>query len=301
MPRPQPVVIVLCGGTSARMAGRDKTREVLAGTTVMDFLLDSLPPGWPVICVGEQRETTRLVQWCRESPVGGGPVAGIAAALDLFRSREHLEHPGTSYPGSGQPGGGYSASGHPGTGHPGGGHPGGGYPDSGYLGTGYSDSGYPDSGHPDDTGRPDGFHFDSGHPDDTGRPDGFHFDSGQPDDAGHLGPLGPLGPPESQICVVVGGDMPFAGAALPGLVAALDADPGLDAVLAVDPGGRTQPLLAAYRFGALRAALPVEAGGARLMAVVDALETGAVACDARTALDVDTPEALDLARHSVGA
>jgi molybdopterin-guanine dinucleotide biosynthesis protein A len=187
--------VVLCGGGSRRLAGRDKARESLAGTTVMDHLLDALPSDWPVVCVGEERATTRSVGWCRESPAGGGPVAGIAAGL------EHLRH-----------------------------------------------QGQPDSG----------------------------------------------------ICVVLGGDMPFAAAALPTLVDALNAQPGLGAVMAVDPDGRTQPLLAAYRTQVLRAALPSEPGGARLVAVIDALATGTVECDARTTLDVDTPEALEQARHNVG-
>lgn len=186
-------VIVLCGGTSRRLAGRDKTRESLAGTTVMDHLLQFLPSGWIVVCVGEERATTTSVRWCRESPAGGGPVAGVAAGLDCL---EHL-------------------------------HP--------------------------------------------------------------------------QICVVVGGDMPFAAPALSVLVDTLNARPGIDAVLAQDPDGRLQPLLAAYRCEALRAALPSEPRGARLMAVVDALATATVACDGRITMDVDTPEALAQARHIVGA
>jgi molybdenum cofactor guanylyltransferase len=152
MPDRQPGVIVLCGGTSRRLAGLVKTHESLAGTTVMDHLLDALPSGWDVVCVGEERVTTRSVEWCRESPAGGGPVAGIAAGLD------HLAQRGT------------------------------------------------------------------------------------------------------EICVVVGGDMPFAAPAVPGLVDMLDARPELDAMLATDPDGRRQPLLAAYRCGALRAALPRESG-----------------------------------------
>jgi len=212
MPRPQPVaivrcVIVLCGGTSRRLGGVDKTRESLSGTTVLDFLLDALPPGWPVVCVGEMRATARSVQWCRESPAGGGPVAGIAAGLELIRDLDAVtDHDSNS-------------------------------------------------------------------------------DNAMPGNA---------------ICVVVGGDTPFAATALPTLVDALNAQPVLDAMLASDPDGRTQPLLAAYRFEALRAALPDEPGGARLMVVVDTLRIGTVPCDARTTLDVDTPEALEQARHIVG-
>ena len=174
----------------------------------MDHLLDSLPADWAVVCVGEARATKRPVQWCRESPAGGGPVAGIAAGLEHF---EHFELPDL-----------------------------------------------PDL----------------------------------PEDVDDL---------EARICVVVGGDMPFAGPALPALVEALSAQPGLDAVLAADPDGRLQPLLAAYRPGVLRAALPREPGGARLMAVVDALVVGTLDCEAQITLDVDTPEALERARHIVGA
>ena len=195
-------VIVLCGGTSNRLGGRDKTRESLGTTTVLDHLLDALPPGWPVVCVGEKRATTRSVGWCRESPVGGGPVAAIAAGLDC-----------------------------------------------------------------------------------GGRLDA-EIDDPEIDDA--------------KICVVVGGDMPFAAPALPMLVDALNAQPGLDGVLAVDPDGHTQPLLAAYRCEVLRAAIPREPGGARLMTIVEALATGTLACEGQITLDVDTPEALEQARHIVG-
>lgn len=212
MPRPPSTspqtaiaAIVLCGGTSRRLAGRDKTRESLAGTTVMDHLLDGLPSGWVVVCVGEERATARPVRWCRESPAGGGPVAGIAAGLDELKR------------------------------------------------------------------------------------------------VGHGEGLGDLERLRAELAVVVGGDMPFAASALPTLVEALSAQPGLDAVLATDPGGRRQPLLAAYRCEALRAVLPREPAGARLMNVVDALVTGTVRCEAEVTLDVDTPEALEQARHIVEA
>jgi molybdopterin-guanine dinucleotide biosynthesis protein A len=65
------------------MGGADKTALPFAGTTVLDHLLDSLPADWPVVCVGEARHTQRSVTWTRESPPGGGPVAGMAAGLAL--------------------------------------------------------------------------------------------------------------------------------------------------------------------------------------------------------------------------
>ena len=183
----------------------------------MDHLLDDLPSGWAVVCVGEERATTRPVRWRRESPAGGGPVAAIAAGLDYLERHDLERH---------------------------------------------------------DLER-----------DDLERHDLERHD---------------LDRAKARICVVVGGDMPFAAPAVPRIVAALNAGPGLDAVLAADPDGRLQPLLAAYRCGALRAALPPEPGGARLMSVVGALVTGTVTCEAPITLDVDTPGALEQARRIVG-
>lgn len=81
--------IVLCGGQSRRFGGADKTRAVLGGTSLLDRLLDGLPTDWPVVCVGPERPLdpepwrtpARAVQWTREDPPGGGPVAGIDAGL----------------------------------------------------------------------------------------------------------------------------------------------------------------------------------------------------------------------------
>lgn len=101
------------------------------------------------------------------------------------------------------------------------------------------------------------------------------------------------------VVVVLGGDMPYASAAAPALVSALLAEPATDAVLARDPQGRVQPLLAAYRTQALRHAVPHPPAGAPLMRVVDGLAHVVLAADSRAALDIDTPEDLQTARHRV--
>ena len=73
-------VVVLAGGTSRRF-GSDKLAAPLAGSTVLDTVLGSLPAEWPVVVVGPTRECQRLVTWTREDPAGGGPLAGVAAGV----------------------------------------------------------------------------------------------------------------------------------------------------------------------------------------------------------------------------
>ena len=177
--------VVLCGGAGRRFGG-DKTRADLAGSPVLDHVLDGLPSDWPVVCVGDPRLTRRPVGWCRENPPGGGPVAAIAAALP-------------------------------------------------------------------------------------------HVDSA--------------------VVVVLGGDMPYAAGPATDLASRLDVDAGIDAVLGSDAEGRLQPLLAAYRTQALRGAVPEPAAGTPLMRLLDSLRTLVVPLPEGAALDVDTAEDLERARH----
>lgn len=100
----------------------------------------------------------------------------------------------------------------------------------------------------------------------------------------------------TDLVVVVAGDMPFAGPSAIRLVGVLNGDATTDAVAARDPSGRTNPLLAAYRTDALRAALPAPPAGqpARSLLVMAHATLDVSEVDA---LDVDTPEALEAARH----
>jgi molybdenum cofactor guanylyltransferase len=79
---PDLTVLVLAGGQSRRF-GSDKLAAPLAGSTVLEHLLGTLPATWPVVVVGERRTTAREVAWAHEDPPGGGPLAGIEAGMRL--------------------------------------------------------------------------------------------------------------------------------------------------------------------------------------------------------------------------
>lgn len=101
----------------------------------------------------------------------------------------------------------------------------------------------------------------------------------------------------TELVVVLAGDMPFAGAPAARLVAALIADPRPDAVTALDGDGRSNPLLTAYRSAEVRRALPSDPAGAPARLLLDTLEHTTLRVPDEESLDVDTPDALEVARH----
>ena len=68
--------IILAGGHGRRMGGTDKASLSAHGTRFIDRLLAQLPYGTPAVAVSPHY--LGLPQVC-ESPLYGGPVAGIAA------------------------------------------------------------------------------------------------------------------------------------------------------------------------------------------------------------------------------
>jgi molybdopterin-guanine dinucleotide biosynthesis protein A len=100
----------------------------------------------------------------------------------------------------------------------------------------------------------------------------------------------------TDLVVVLAGDMPFAAPAAVRLVTALNGGATTDAVVARDPSGRTNPLLAAYRTEVLRAALPLPPEGQPARSLLAVAHTTLPVPEEDT-LDVDTPEALEAARH----
>jgi molybdopterin-guanine dinucleotide biosynthesis protein A len=130
--------------------------------------------------------------------------------------------------------------------------------------------------------------------------------------AGLAAGIAALGPRPPGRVVVLAGDLPFARAALPRLLAALGptGDPAdqpagdtpddpADVALGRDPDGRRQPLLAAYRTAAITPRLAGPVRDLPLRAVLSGLRAVEVPVTDRESLDLDTPESLARAQHLI--
>lgn len=73
--------VILAGGSGRRLGGVDKAALELQGKTLLDHVLDGLPAKTDIVVVGPQRAVSRPVTWCREEPVGGGPLSALATGL----------------------------------------------------------------------------------------------------------------------------------------------------------------------------------------------------------------------------
>ena len=78
--------MVLAGGGSTRFGGVDKALLVLDGMSLLDRVLTATTDAESTVVVGPERGVYRPVDWTRESPPGGGPVAGISAGLSVGRA-----------------------------------------------------------------------------------------------------------------------------------------------------------------------------------------------------------------------
>jgi molybdopterin-guanine dinucleotide biosynthesis protein A len=75
--------VVLAGGAARRLNGADKPSLVLDDRALLDRVVDALTGAVETVVVGPARTTARRVLWTREEPPGGGPVAALAAGLEL--------------------------------------------------------------------------------------------------------------------------------------------------------------------------------------------------------------------------
>jgi molybdopterin-guanine dinucleotide biosynthesis protein A len=67
--------IILAGGSARRLDGKDKA------------VIETAKGAERIVVVGPHRATAAEVTWIREEPPGGGPVAAIAAALELIEEQ----------------------------------------------------------------------------------------------------------------------------------------------------------------------------------------------------------------------
>lgn len=98
---------------------------------------------------------------------------------------------------------------------------------------------------------------------------------------------------ESDVVLVLAGDLVDPAPALPALLSALAVDLQADAAVLLDSTGHQQPLLAAYRVPALRGCLAgVDPDGRAAWALLDGLRVHEVPDSGGWSRDVDTPEDL---------
>lgn len=82
MSQPAYDAVVLAGGASRRLGGRDKTAQLVGGATLLDRVLAAVPDAVRTVVVGPVRPVAGTVTaWTSEVPPGGGPVAALAAGL----------------------------------------------------------------------------------------------------------------------------------------------------------------------------------------------------------------------------
>jgi molybdopterin-guanine dinucleotide biosynthesis protein A len=78
--------VVLAGGEGRRLGGVVKPALAVGGRQLLDIAVDVLAGAQVIVVVGAPLPTSSSVTWIREEPAGGGPVAGLAAALPLLHS-----------------------------------------------------------------------------------------------------------------------------------------------------------------------------------------------------------------------
>jgi molybdopterin-guanine dinucleotide biosynthesis protein A len=85
--------VVLAGGRARRLDGVDKPMTPVAGTPMLARVVDAVAAARTIVVVGPRRQVALFghhLQWIREDPPGGGPVAALAAGMSVFREPSPL-------------------------------------------------------------------------------------------------------------------------------------------------------------------------------------------------------------------
>ncbi|MGW3916942.1 DUF6457 domain-containing protein [Streptomyces sp. NPDC005070] len=72
---------MLAGGAARRLGGQDKPGVRVGGRTLLDRVLAACADATRTVVVAGPRPTARPVEWAREDPPGGGPLAALDAGL----------------------------------------------------------------------------------------------------------------------------------------------------------------------------------------------------------------------------
>ncbi len=82
--------MILTGGTAARLDGTDKSSLEYDGRSLLEHALDAVSAAEETVVVGPEVPASRPVTFTRESPAGGGPLAGLAAGVAALRGATTL-------------------------------------------------------------------------------------------------------------------------------------------------------------------------------------------------------------------
>lgn len=78
--------VILAGGGGRRLGGTAKPSILVGSRSMLDIAVTALADAALTVAVGPVAPTPKPVRWTREQPSGGGPVAGLAAALPMLGS-----------------------------------------------------------------------------------------------------------------------------------------------------------------------------------------------------------------------
>ena len=80
--------VILTGGSARRLDGTDKAALEHRGRSLLENALAAVVGAAETVVVGPEVATSRPVTFARESPPGGGPLAGLAAGVGVLEA-EH--------------------------------------------------------------------------------------------------------------------------------------------------------------------------------------------------------------------
>ncbi|MFF6775602.1 DUF6457 domain-containing protein [Streptomyces sp. NPDC012637] len=279
--------IVLAGGAARRLGGADKPGVRVGGRPLLDRVLAACRDAGRIVVVAEPRATAHPVEWAREEPPGGGPVAALDAGLRRLTEAAATDPDVAATDATEAAGGPDAAATGPAA--------------SDLAASGDAPAAPGEGSAPAPTAPGEGSAPAPAAPGEGSAPAPSVL-------AAPSVPSVPAAPsvparPVAPFVLVLSADLPFFEVrAARRLVRALEAAPGSEGAVLVDGEGREQPLVAVYRVEALRRELEragAELGGLPLRKVVGGLRVERVAAEGSASFDCDTWEDIATARARI--